>query len=56
MPQMFEYCGKRFKVYKRAHKTCDTVNPIVRPPAQFAQFILNFVAMARPTAAARQRA
>jgi hypothetical protein len=25
MPQMFEYCGKRFKVYKRAHKTCDTV-------------------------------
>ena len=28
MPQMFEYCGKRFKVYKRAHKTCDTVFPI----------------------------
>jgi hypothetical protein len=28
MPQMFEYCGHRFKVYKRAHKTCDTVNPI----------------------------
>ncbi|WP_245471097.1 hypothetical protein [Bradyrhizobium genosp. SA-3] len=28
MPQMFEYCGRRFKVYKRAHKTCDTVNPI----------------------------
>ena len=25
-PQMFEYCGQRFKVYKRAHKTCDTVN------------------------------
>jgi hypothetical protein len=25
MPQMFEYCGKRFKVYKRAHKTCDTI-------------------------------
>jgi hypothetical protein len=25
MPQMFNYCGKRFKVYKRAHKTCDTV-------------------------------
>src|SRR5262249_5121102 len=25
MPQMFEYCGKRFKIYKRAHKTCDTV-------------------------------
>ncbi|SJM92485.1 conserved hypothetical protein [Crenothrix polyspora] len=25
MPQMFEYCGKRFKVYKRAHKTCDFV-------------------------------
>jgi hypothetical protein len=26
MPQMFEYCGRCFKVYKRAHKTCDTVN------------------------------
>ncbi|MCK1597309.1 hypothetical protein [Bradyrhizobium sp. 164] len=25
MPQMFKYCGKRFKVYKRSHKTCDTV-------------------------------
>jgi hypothetical protein len=28
MPQMFQYCGKRFQVYKRAHKTCDTVYPI----------------------------
>ena len=26
MPQMFQYCGKRFEVFKRAHKTCDTVN------------------------------
>ena len=26
MPQMFRYCGRRFKVYKSAHKTCDTVN------------------------------
>jgi len=26
MPQMFAYCGQRFTVYKRAHKTCDTVN------------------------------
>jgi hypothetical protein len=25
MPQMFQYCGQRFKVYKRAHKTCDTI-------------------------------
>ena len=25
MPQMFQYCGQRFPVYKRAHKTCDTV-------------------------------
>jgi hypothetical protein len=25
MPQMFLYCGQRFKVYKRAHKTCDFV-------------------------------
>ncbi len=26
MPQMFQFCGKRLRVYKRAHKTCDTVN------------------------------
>ena len=26
MPEMFQYCGQRFRVYKRAHKTCDTVN------------------------------
>ena len=26
MPQMFQYCGKRFQVNKRAHKTCDTVS------------------------------
>ena len=28
MPQMFQYSGQRFQIYKRAHKTCDTVNPI----------------------------
>ena len=28
MPSMFQYCGRRFKVYKRAHKTCDTVFPV----------------------------
>jgi hypothetical protein len=28
MPQMFQFCGQRFKIYKRAHKSCDTVNPI----------------------------
>jgi hypothetical protein len=28
MPQMFEYCGRTFTVYRRAHKTCDTVNPV----------------------------
>jgi hypothetical protein len=26
MPQMFRYCGQQLQVYKRAHKTCDTVN------------------------------
>jgi hypothetical protein len=26
MPEMFKYCGKQFQVYKRAHKTCDTVS------------------------------
>lgn len=25
MPEMLEYCGKRFRVYKRADKTCDTI-------------------------------
>jgi hypothetical protein len=28
MPQMFQYCGKRLRVYRRAHKTCDTVYPV----------------------------
>ncbi len=26
MPEMLKYCGRRLRVYKRAHKTCDTVN------------------------------
>lgn len=26
MPEMLAYCGKRFRVDKRAHKTCDTIN------------------------------
>ncbi len=26
MPQMLAYCGQRFRVHKRAHKVCDTVN------------------------------
>ena len=26
MPQMFQYCGQKFQIYKRAHKTCDTVS------------------------------
>jgi hypothetical protein len=25
MPEMLEYCGKQFRVYKSAHKTCDTI-------------------------------
>ena len=28
MPEMFAFCGKRLRVYKRAHKTCDTVYPV----------------------------
>jgi hypothetical protein len=28
MPEMLAYCGKCFQVYKRAHKTCDTVFPV----------------------------
>ncbi len=26
MPEMFAFCGKRLPVYKRAHKTCDTIS------------------------------
>jgi hypothetical protein len=26
MPEMLQYCGRRFRVLARAHKTCDTVN------------------------------
>lgn len=26
MPEMLEFCGKRFKVYRRADKTCDTIH------------------------------
>ncbi|HKV26000.1 MAG TPA: hypothetical protein VJN93_15510 [Candidatus Acidoferrum sp.] len=25
MPEMLQYCGKRFRVFKRAHKTCDNI-------------------------------
>ena len=28
MPEMFEYCGQRFPIYRRAHKGCDTVYPV----------------------------
>jgi hypothetical protein len=28
MPEMFAFCGKHFQVYKRAHKTCDTIFPV----------------------------
>ncbi len=28
MPEMFAFCGKKFQVYKRAHKTCDTAYPV----------------------------
>ncbi len=27
MPEMFQHCGKRLRVFKRAHKTCDTIGP-----------------------------
>jgi len=26
MPEMFQYCGRRLQVWKRAHKTCDTIH------------------------------
>jgi hypothetical protein len=30
MPEMFQFCGKRFQIYKRAHKTCDYTSPHFR--------------------------
>lgn len=29
MPEMLKYCGRRLRVYKRAHKTCDYSNGMV---------------------------
>ncbi len=29
MPEMLQYTGKRFRVYKSAHKTCDTIDQYV---------------------------
>ena len=26
MPEMLQYCGKQFRVFKRAHKSCDTIS------------------------------
>lgn len=26
MPEMLRFCGRQMRVYKRAHKTCDTIN------------------------------
>ena len=26
MPEMLQFCGQKFRVYKRVHKTCDTAN------------------------------
>lgn len=28
MPEMLAFCGNKFQVHKRAHKTCDTIFPI----------------------------
>ena len=28
MPEMLQFCGRKFQIYKRAHKTCDTVFPV----------------------------
>lgn len=30
MPEMLQYCGHRFQVYKSAHKTCDTIATYTR--------------------------
>jgi hypothetical protein len=28
MPEMLQFCGQKVQIYKRAHKTCDTVFPV----------------------------
>ena len=28
MPEMLQFCGQKFRIYRRAHKTCDTVFPV----------------------------
>jgi hypothetical protein len=30
LPEMLEFCGRRFQVHKRAHKTCDSINHVAR--------------------------
>ena len=30
MPEMLQYCGRKFQVYKSAHKTCDYSGPQIR--------------------------
>ena len=56
MPQMFEYCGRRFKMYKRAHKTCDTINPELEAGGLPTLCISKRVATAKHTAVVRPRA
>jgi len=29
MPEMFQFCGQRFRVFRRAHKTCDPPNGLL---------------------------
>ena len=56
MPQMFKYCGQRFQVYKRAHKTCDTVSGIPLVDACRTGFIWSTAATGKPMAAVRPAA
>ncbi len=28
MPEMLQFCGQRFRVFRRADKTCDTISPV----------------------------
>ena len=56
MPQMFQYCGQRFRVFKRAHKTCDTDSGNSLAGSSPTEFIWICVAMGRHTEAARRPA
>ncbi len=52
MPQMLRYCGKKFRVRKRAHKLCDTAFGTGGRELNDSVFLMTFVALVKRTAVA----